>query len=114
MRDLTSEMLAFIKEFNTEEYKAEQKIIQAEQAAAKAEQDKVDAEWLAAYEAKSAKDEALLKKLEYALRAAGIKLSVHGYYEGTWIKAELPDGTEMELEGYDIETFDDDLPNKEG
>jgi hypothetical protein len=115
MRALTQEQRAFIEEFNTEEYAAEQEIIQAQQAAAKFAQAEREAKWLADYNAQCAEEDVLLKKLEDALRAAGITLSFGGYYDGAWLKARLPDGTEMDLEcGFDMFDDDHELPHKEG
>jgi hypothetical protein len=108
MKILTDEQLLFLQSLKTDEYKAMQLQAQADLRKAQAEQEeKMQAYW-AQKRAEEAASAALIEKLEGALRAAGIQLRTYGGYDYTGFEFELADGTKGNMDGYDIDTFDEE------
>jgi hypothetical protein len=52
------------------------------------------------------RDEAI-RPLKEALRAAGIRLECHGYYDGAWLKYQIGNGPVVEIEE-GLDAFEDD------
>jgi hypothetical protein len=107
MRELTPEQIALVQSLKTDEYKAMQ--LQAQEDLRKAQaayEEKMQAYW-ARKKDEEAAEQALVDKLESALRAAGIKLRTYGGYDYSGFEFELPDGTKAELDR-DIDTFDEE------
>lgn len=108
MRELTPEQLALVQSLKTDEYKALQRQAQKDLRKARAEHEaKMQAYW-AHKRAEEEADAALMSKLEGALRAAGIKLRTYGGYDYSGFEFALSDGTKGEMDGHDINTFDED------
>jgi hypothetical protein len=109
MRELTPEQIALVESLKTDAYKEIQRKAQEDLRLARikyeAQQERQRAEWAA----REAREAAQIERVHEALRAAGIKIKVSGYYDGTYLKVELPDGFTAELEECDgIDTFDEE------
>jgi hypothetical protein len=109
-RQLTSEQEAFVAQFGTEEYRANARKNQEDYERALAERTAEIDRQIAESRAEAAKEDAKVKLVEDALRAAGIKLDVGacGCCSSPWVKAQLPDGTMVEFDGRGLDTFDDE------
>lgn len=109
-RGLTEEQAAFIAEFNTEEYKAEQAYLRVLAAQQRKAYDEARRHYAEAEAAHRAARKAKALPLINALRAAGIAMEITsiGYDGDTFIKALLPDGTLIELDDQDIDMFADE------
>jgi hypothetical protein len=111
LRQLTKEQADWVARVNSEEFRAEarknQEANEAAMAAARAESDRLWAEYRAKQEEQARKDAEASLPLREALRAAGIKLEFDGYYEGAWMRYQIGDGPVVEVaEG--LSAFEED------
>jgi hypothetical protein len=101
-RPLTDDQLSFLAHINSPAYLEEQR--KAEAARQEAEAARIaesNRRWeldRARWREEQAKEEAQIKLLAAALKAAGIHMSVSGYYEDCQVWAKLPDGTLVEFD----------------
>jgi hypothetical protein len=107
MRELTPEQIALVESLKTDEYKEIQRQAQEDLRKAQAAQAAMMEAYWARKRAEEAANAAMLAQVEGVLRAAGIKLRTYGGYDYSGFEVELPDGTKADLEGYDINTFDE-------
>jgi hypothetical protein len=104
MRELTPEQIELVQSLKTDEYKAMQKQAQEDLRLARIDHEVKMQAYYERKHAEEAAEQALIDKLEGALRAAGIKLRTFGGYDYSGFEFELPDGTRAELDR-DIDTF---------
>ena len=111
MRQLTKEQADWVARVNSEEFRAEaRKNAEANEAAmavAKAESDRVLAEYRAKQEVLNREREEAIRPLKEALRAAGIKLLLSSY-EGVWGEYQIGNGPVADIDDDCFDTFEED------